>query len=479
MVENRKKYKYLFVNIIAFLFGNIGTKLISFLMVPLYTNILLPEEYGEIDLILSVAGVILPFIACGIHEGVMRFCLDKNSNHKLVFSIGMRVFLLSSLVLLVLTPLLNYIPLISNNAYFIFLYCFLNEFMTIVLCYIRGKDNIKLYSFLGFLSAFLTSLLNVIFLVVLKLGLDGYKMSMLISPVLTSIISIFIGKLIPDFSIKKWDKTVAKDMLRYSLILIPNSLLWWCINASDRFFVSYICGNAENGLYAAAYKIPTLLSTISTIFVQAWQMSAIKNYEDDKSDESFSEIIYKQLIFISGLSTLILLITNRLVLSFYVGNEYFEAWKYSPPLMISFFFEALGSFWGVFYIAAKKMKKYLYSAIAGAFTNTVLNFILIIKFGTIGAAIATAISYIIIFIFRSFGICKENKIKVFNLQLVSSFICLTIGLISSYLKDNLLLWLIGIINIVIYLLLNKKFILDTIRTIINITKKIKLKSKKV
>ena len=93
MTNNTSKYKYLLTNIIAFLCGNLGTKLISFLMVPLYTNILKPSEYGEIDLILSIAGIISPFIACGIHEGIMRFCLDKGADHKLILSIGLRVFI--------------------------------------------------------------------------------------------------------------------------------------------------------------------------------------------------------------------------------------------------------------------------------------------------------------------------------------------------------------------------------------------------
>ena len=94
------KYKYLLTNILAFLCGNIGTKLISFIMVPLYTNILSPMEYGEIDFILSIVGVISPFIACGIQEAIMRFSLDKNSDTQLVLSIGLRVFFISTLFFL-------------------------------------------------------------------------------------------------------------------------------------------------------------------------------------------------------------------------------------------------------------------------------------------------------------------------------------------------------------------------------------------
>lgn len=456
MNSNSKKYKYLLTNIIAFLCGNLGTKLISFFMVPLYTNILKPSEYGEIDLILSIVGVISPFIACGIHEGVMRFCLDRNSNKKLVLSIGLRTFIISSIIFIFICPLFLFIPILSNYIIFVYLYSVLNEIMTIFLCYIRGKDDIKLYSFLGFLSGFITALLNILFLVFLKWGLFGYQISMLLSPLITTIVAIILGQLVDDISISQWDNSLAKEMMRYSLILIPNSLLWWCINASDRFFVSYMCGTAMNGLYAVSYKIPTLLNTVSTIFMQSWQMSAIKEFENG-NESQFYDQIYKQIIFFMGISTLILMCLNKLILSLYVGNEYKAAWIFSPFLIISFFAGSLSTFWGSFYIAAKKMDKYLHSAIIGALVNILLNFYLIRQIGALGAAISTMICYIIVLIVRAKSIEAIINLKFFNKELFSIIICLSIALSVSYLP-NILNWIFNILNICFYLFFNRKFI---------------------
>ena len=452
--SNVDKYKYLFVNVIAFLCGSLGTKLISFLMVPLYTNILIPDEYGEIDLILSIAGVISPFIACGIHEAIMRFSLDKGADRELVLSIGLRVFFISSLAFLALCPLLLFIPIISQNILFLYFYCILNELMTISLCYIRGKDNIKLYSFLGFFSALFTAFLNILFLVFLKWGLFGYKISMLISPVLTVAVSFALGKIQNDISLKKWDKDLAGQMLKYSLILIPNSILWWCINASDRFFVTYMCGTAANGIYAVSYKIPTLLNTVAAIFMQSWQMSAIREHENGEEPKFYNQI-YRQLVFLMGCATLGLMLINKTVLQVYVGKEYQEAWFYSPPLIISFFVGSIGTFWGSFYIASKNMRKYLNSAIVGAIINIVLNFILISFFGTIGAAIATMISYFFIMIIRAIGIQNDINVSFLNFQVVSTFICVFISLGLSYLPTFLSLGM-GTINIIIYICLNRK-----------------------
>ena len=245
-------------------------------------------------------------------------------------------------------------------------------------------------------------------------------------------------------------------MVKYSLVFIPNSILWWFIDASDRFFVSFMCGTAINGLYAISYKIPTMLNTISTIFVQSWQMSAIKEYEGG-NNSNFYEQVYKQIIFFMGIATLILIYLNKFILTIYVGTEYKTAWVYSPFLIIAFFAGALGNFWGSFYIATKNMKKYLYSAIIGAIVNVCLNFLLIEQIGAIGAAIATMLCYIIVFIIRAKGLEQLVHLKLFNLELLSISICLIIGLIASYLPNR---WglPIGIVNILFYLFLNKRLI---------------------
>lgn len=462
--QSRRKYIYLLANIIAFLFGNIGTKMISFFMVPLYTGILLPEEYGEIDLILSVAGVISPFIACGIHEGIMRFSLDKDADRSLVLSIGLRIFALTSIILLIVCLFLREMPILSNNTLFLYLYCVLNELMTIMMCYVRGCDNIKLYSLLGFFSAFFTALLNIFFLVVLSMGLSGYKLSMLLSPVFTLLMTFLMGRVKNDIHLGKWNTKLAREMLSYSIILIPNALLWWCINASDRFFVSFMCGSAANGIYAVSYKIPSLLSTVATIFMQAWQMSAIKEQED-KSNSRFSNEIYLILTAFMGLVTQIMLLFNRSFLQVYVGADYQSAWQYSGPLLVAFFVGALGTFWGSFYIAQKRMKEYLLSAVAGAVTNLVLNFCLIWWVGIMGAAVATLVSYIVVLWIRAVRIEKDVAVPFVNKPLISAFTCSVIAMLATYLPG---LWslVVGAITIVIYIIVNRQYVIFIYQRII-------------
>ena len=432
-IDNKKRCKYFLSNVIAFLFGSMGTKLIGFIMVPLYTNMLLPQEYGEIDFLLSAAGMISPFVAVGIHEGIMRFCLDKGVNHKLILSIGLRIFLASSVLFGLLIPILSVVPMVSENLLFLYFYCILQEYMTILLCYIRGKDDVKLYSFLGFLSALFVAFLNVLFIVVLHWGVAGYKITMILSPIMTAVAAILLGRLKEEFTIKLWNKKLATDILKYSVVLIPNSLLWNVINTSDRFFVSYMCGTAENGLYAVAYKLPTLLNVVASIIMQSWQMSAINEHGNENSSEFYDQM-YRCLIFMMGVATLGLLLVNRTVLSIYVGPEYQSAWIYSPPLIVAFFAGAIGIFWSAFYIAEKNTTGLLIATLIGAILNIILNYVMISAWGTIGAAVATAICYIITVVVQAYGIRKRVHLNPINKQIVTASICIAMSVYISYLN---------------------------------------------
>ena len=159
-----------------------------------------------------------------------------------------------------------------------------------------------------------------------------------------------------------------------------------------------------------------------------------------------------------GVVTLLLMLVNKVVLDIFTGAEYSGAWVYSPVLMVAFFMGALGTFWGSFYIASKNTKTYLASAAAGAGVNLILNFVLIHSFGAIGAAVATAASYLCVFLVRGICICKKIQVKVINFQVVTSGACLSMGLLAAYLHNGWA-WGVGLANLAVYLLLNRKLLI--------------------
>ena len=100
----KQRNQYLMKNTIIFAIGNFGTKMISFFLVPLYTNLLSTGEYGIVDLILTIGTVLIPFLTFNIADGIMRFALDKDADYTQITGIGIIMMIFSTAAIFLLMP---------------------------------------------------------------------------------------------------------------------------------------------------------------------------------------------------------------------------------------------------------------------------------------------------------------------------------------------------------------------------------------
>ena len=285
---------YLIKNTIIFTLGNFGSKFISFFLIPLYTNALTTTEYGVVDLVTTVGTVAVPILTLNICESVMRFALDKDADNEKITQIGTNILVIGMVVGLLIFPICHFFDKISPYAIFVYFYVISLAASQLYLCDLRGKELLVHYSIGNVLHTFFVAILNILFLLVLKEGIDGYLKAYIIANTLTAIYALIAGKGFKSFSFLKIDKNLLSQMIKYSIVLIPNSFMWWIMNSSDRIMVSSMVGIAANGVYAVSYKLPTLVSTITTIFNQAWSYSAIR--EAGSTDESeYNNKIFKVL----------------------------------------------------------------------------------------------------------------------------------------------------------------------------------------
>ena len=180
--------------------------------------------------------------------------------------------------------------------------------------------------------------------------------------------------------------------------------------------VTYFIDSSANGLYTAASKIPNFVIMFSSIFIDAWQLSAVDEYDSKGRAEFFSKVfrVYSGGIFAvsSGLILACQLITKILV-----ADSYYDSWQYVPILVIATTMSCIVNFLASVYMAEKKSVMAMLTAGSGAVTNIVLNIILIPRIGVNGAAIATVVSFIVVFITRGLNTRKYIKIK-FNVPLI-------------------------------------------------------------
>lgn len=414
------KYKYLLKNVGLLTLSQFATKLMSFFLVPLYTNVLTTSDYGTYDLLMTTVGLLVPILTLNIQDSVLRFSLDENANKNAIVSVSVRYFLLSNIFVvagLMVNSFLGISCFVTEYSGFIFLLFFSQSLSGIVTTFIRGTGRIADLSISSVLASACVISLNLIFLLVLKGGITGYFFANILGACVQNIYLLIRS----DFcSHIKGDKfhSESKAMTAYSKPLIANSISWWINNVSDRYVVTLFCGLAENGIYSVAGKIPSILNIFQSIFSQAWTLSVVKDF--DREDKSgFFTNTYKSyncmmVIICSGI-----ILFNKFLARILYAKDFYLAWKYVPWLTIAIVFGALAGYLGGFFTAAKESKIFSWSTMIGAATNLFLNLILTPLAGALGAAIATMISYAVVWAVRY---CKSKKYIILRINIVRDLI---------------------------------------------------------
>lgn len=458
------KYKKLLSNTLILSIGTFASKLLVYFLMPLYTAILSKEQYGTADLITNAANLLIPFCCIGITHGVFRFAADEAENNRKVFSSGATVLLCTSAVFLLLSPLLSLIPYFDGYAWLLTFYVISSNFHALAKEYIRAKGHMKLYAFQGILGTALTIAFNLLFLIPMKLGVTGYVLSVAVADAFGTFFLALYAKLYKDFSFKLVSRIKIKEMLKYSLPMMPTTVIWWITNVSDRFMVTYFWGSGENGIYSAAYKIPTIIALVAGVFNEAWQLSAISESKDIEETKAFFSNVFERYSSILFLGCSALIPFTQIATRLLLDDSYFDAWSFMPVLLIATVFSSLVTFIGTIYTVKKKTAMSFITAAFGAILNIILNLALIPQMGAQGAGIATAISYFAVFAFRAI---HSKAFMPFNLK--SGRLAINTAIVTV--QAILMIWgfkfnaLIQILMLALICALNAKSILSALKKV--------------
>ncbi len=394
------RYKKLVSDTVILGLGTFGSKLLVFLLMPFYTAWLSPEQYSAAELISATANLLIPLACVGISNGIFRFAAEKESNKNAVFSTSIALLGIGSVAFLALSPLLFFAGKLSDYVWLIVLYVLMANMQAVCAQYIRALDRMRLFAIQGIFNTLLTVIFNILFLVVWNLGVTGYVLSVIVGNLITTVTLIFAAKLWKVFSVHNVNKRIMKELLVFSLPLIPTTVCWLITDLSDRYMVMSFCGATENGIYSAAYKIPTVVNLIAGIFMQAWQFSAVTASSDRENCKRFYSEVYRGFLSVIMIGTAGLIFLSRFLSELLLNVAYFEAWRYMPTLLCAAAVEALVAFLATVYMVEKKSVRSFVTALIGTVLNVVLNFILIPKIGALGAAVATLAAYFVVLVAR-------------------------------------------------------------------------------
>lgn len=455
-------YKYLAKHLGILTISNFASKILVFLLVPLYTSILSTTEYGIFDIIVSTVSLLFPLLTANVVDAVMRFSMDKAYSKEEVAFIGIKYVLFSAFLVgfgLLLFNWINIFPGINQLRIFIFLYYFSYVLNQYFIQYAKGIEKVKEMGIAGVIGTIVMIGANIFFLIVIKTGLPGFFIANIFAqtaPILYFFFKLEFWNVLKQFS---QNMQLEKKMISYSLPLVCTSLGWWVNNAADKYVVTWLCGVTANGILSVSYKIPSIINTLQGIFNQAWQISAIKEYGEKKAANFYGKTFnYLNVMMCAACSWLILL--TKPLAYFLYAKDFYVAWRYVPFLLVSSTLNFASGFIGPILAAKKDSCAMAEAAVYGAIANIVLNVVFVRLIGVQGATIATVFSSFIIYYMRKCSVKNELKIEKYWKVLLTWGLLIVQAIVAIYMS----IWYAEFGIMAILLVLNGDVLREIFRT---------------
>lgn len=444
------KSNTLIKNTIIITIGKFCTKFLSFFLLPLYTAILTTEDFGIVDLFNTSVIFLIPLISLQIEAATFRYLIDaRNSekNEKIIISSSTYFLLVMTIVLCIIYSIIQSI-LPSEYKIYLLLNMIAVMWSGYLFQLVRGIGKTIYYTIGSFIVGTGTIIFNILFLVILRKGAMGMFASIFIANILGILYIILKIKLYRYVKFSLINKNSLKEMLRYSIPLIPNSFAWWAISVSDRLIVSRVLGVSANGVLSVSHKFPSLINTFYGLFHMAWTEHVTLYIDEDNGNEYITEIIIR--VFKIFLAVLLgMLVLMPFIFPIIIKGDFSEAYKYIPIFCCATMFDVMAGLVDPIYTAKFKTKSLMSTTIVAGILNVFTHLVLIKYIGLFSAAFSSLVSYAFLVIYKYIDIQKYCRVRIPKRLICESLIMFFIVCYSYYL-DNVFIHIVMMIIYVLY-----------------------------
>lgn len=382
--------------------GNLGSKLITFLLVPLYTFFIdNPAEFGYYDLCINTAFCLIPLVGLQLNEGAFRFLMDTDSESQRtrIVSFVYRTLLCNSSIVIVLGVLMG--------CFFEIKYLGLSiafglgqTFYDVVLQIVRGLGRVKYFVGAGICNTLLIALTSIVFVVVLDMGIPGIFIGNIIARfTIVTVLNVRLKIFRKYFRFNCTDGSVHKDIINYSLPLIPAALCWWFITNSNIYFLSHYCGLTDTGLYGFVGRFTGILFILSQIFYQTWQQNALEQYDSPDRTRYFSEV-FNNYFFLLSFLVVVFSFGIRIFYPIIIASEFQVSAQYIYVNSVYVMLSALAQFYELGYQCSKQTRYILPSLVVVAIANIVCNWIFVQVWAIYGVIFSNVITWGVLLLYR-------------------------------------------------------------------------------
>lgn len=450
----------LFKNSTVYAIVQILQKGVGLVLIPFYSNILTPEEKGISEAVLMVVTFFAVFYTLSLNSAVVRYYVDyKDDEKKLKAFWGSCItfILINSFALtLILVVFKDYllVPFLGTADFYP--YCAvglisitLNPIFVVYQSTLQAREESLTYSKNNFIYFIINLLLNILFVLVLRIGPLGILLALAITDIIFFIHTLFkfVTKLTIGINIK-----YLKQGLAYSLPLLPHTMSGWALAMVDRLFINNIVGIKALGIYSVAGQFGNVVNVLTTAVNQAyvpWFFNKMKQKE--KNEKEIVQISELMIIMYSFFAMGISLFSREI---FSILGKFSDGWVLVPFISFTYVFGGLYYFFvNPLFYNKKGVKFIAVGTFSGALLNIVLNLIIVPKFDSMGGAIASLISNILISIFIYF---ISHKVEKINFNVIKMYMIILMFLIISlipFLLVDIAMWIGFLIKVIIVLII--------------------------
>ncbi|MGL9780697.1 lipopolysaccharide biosynthesis protein [Enterococcus faecium] len=454
------KIKQFFKTAFIYFVGSIMAKLISFLLLPLYTCYISPEKYGTFDLVLSLINLIGPLAFFQIWDGMFRYAFDYNDKNEkyVVINHALITFIFTIPVFIVLF-LATYFYFGYQHIVYVLIYGFLFSLQYIYAYAARVFLNNRLFVFSGIANTVCSAILNIILII----GFHWDIKSLYIAPAIGCLLQIIIIELkiglCKHFSLKYIKIYKIKEMIFFSFPLCLATISYWLLSGLTKVMINKHLGSYENGLYAVSNRFAATIAIFVMVFQYAWNELAYIMSDDETRTQKYNlfvNTIFNLVMVGSAIACLFI----KIIFPYFIGKEYLEALDILPAVLIGSTINSMAGLFGTLFMTEKKTGSIMISTFIAAFMNIIVS-ILLIKvsmFSLQSSVVTLGISFILLMWIRLKQFSNSFKIKL-SLESLISVVPLILSIIIYYMIDNTYIYILIIILMIFYLIIiNKKII---------------------
>lgn len=459
------KLKLFIENFLVYGLGGIISKAVPLIMIPVVTRLMPDTTYmGISDLSDTVVSFASALAIMGMYDAMYRMFFEKEDEEfkkticstTLIFTLATSVIVF--IIMLVFKDMIASL-FFGNKEYAYVIYITATATLvgatnSIISAPTRMENKRKIFLITNTISPILSYSISI------PLLLKGHYLialpiAMVISNASMELIFAILNR--KWFSIKRFDRTLLKDLLKIAIPLLPNFLIYWIFNSSDRVMITQILGVSEAGIYSIGSKLGHASQLIYTAFAGGWQYFAFSTMKEDDQVQSNS-MVFEYLGVISFIAGMFMCAWSFLIFKLLFVGDYVAGYVVAPYLFLAPLLQMLFQVAANQFLVVKKTWPNLMILSVGAILNVIINLKLIPVLGIEGAAIATLVGYAVSDIICVIVLCKMKLMVVSGRFLfVSGVTLLYIIVWRLFFRENILVsTLLVILVSVLFLYLYRK-----------------------